>query len=139
MERDWASALIGLDLADAQLYPMLWVHLDERAVFRGASAYSLVAQHFAGWYAGQQKWLGTLMKAWATDPEHADANRKVLADIAGRWYPQVTEAVHVFAEGVAQDVGSRTVISAAERVAAESAATLAKLEVAVTAKRGASI
>ena len=36
VERDWAVGLIGLDLLDAQLYPLLYEHLDERArlVFR---------------------------------------------------------------------------------------------------------
>jgi phenol hydroxylase P1 protein len=134
VERDWAAALVGLDLADAQLYPMLWGHLDERAVFRGAGAYSLMAQHFAGWHAGQQKWLGALMKAWTTDAEHGEANRKVLGDIVGRWYPQVTEAVRAFAAGVAQDVGSKSVMSAAERVAAESAASLGQLGIPLTAQ-----
>ena len=46
VERDWAVGLVGLDLLDQSLYPLLYEHLDERALFRGAGPYSLLAQPF---------------------------------------------------------------------------------------------
>ena len=35
VERDWAVGLVGLDLLDQSLYPLLYEHLDERALFAG--------------------------------------------------------------------------------------------------------
>ena len=32
VEPDWAAGVIGLDLVDAQLYPLLYEHLDDRAL-----------------------------------------------------------------------------------------------------------
>jgi phenol hydroxylase P1 protein len=137
VEKDWAVGLVGLDLLDGQLYPMLYAHLDERALFRGAGAYSLLARHFNDWYVSHRKWLVALYKAWAGDPEHADGNRKVLGDMATRWYPQARAAVRSFAEGVAQATGSQTVVGAADRSAAETAAELAKVGISVATEEGA--
>jgi Methane/Phenol/Toluene Hydroxylase. len=67
VEDDWAAALIGLDLADEQLYPVLFEHLDDRALTRGATAYSLLARHFSDWYRNHRKWITALLKAWAED------------------------------------------------------------------------
>jgi phenol/toluene 2-monooxygenase (NADH) P1/A1 len=136
VERDWAAGLVAIDLADTQLYPMLFAHMDERSLFHGAGAYSLIARHLNDWYVNQKKWLQALLKAWANDPEHGEANRKALGDIAARWYPQVTEAVRSLAEGIA-GLGSATVLSAAERGAAEALADLTKLGVPVPTSQGA--
>ncbi len=91
--RDWGVTLVGLELADALLYPLVYRHLDEVALLQGAGAWSLVAQHFATWYGEQQRWLGALVKAWLADPEHASANAQALAGIAGTWQPKATAAV----------------------------------------------
>jgi phenol hydroxylase P1 protein len=138
VERDWAEGLIGLDLADRQLYPILYAHLDDRAVTRGATAYSLLAQHFNGWWVGHQKWMTALLKAWANDPQHGEPNRKILGDIVARWNPQVCEAVRSFAEGVAEAAGSVTVVGAAQRAAAEASAELTKIGIQASATAGAS-
>jgi phenol hydroxylase P1 protein len=137
VEPDWAVGLLALDLADQQLYPMLYAHLDERALYRNAVAYSLFARHFHDWYGNHRKWLTALLKAWTTDPQHADANRKVLSEIATRWYPQVTQAVHTFAQGLAESSGSQTIAAAGDRSAAESAAELTKFGVEVPTTQGA--
>jgi phenol hydroxylase P1 protein len=136
VEPDWAAGLVALDLADAQLYPMLFTHMDDRALFHGAGAYSLLARHLNDWYTSQRKWLQALYKAWANDPDHGDGNRKALGDIVARWYPQVTDAVRSLAQGIAA-LGSVTVVSAAARGAAEAAADLTKLGVPVTTSQGA--
>jgi phenol/toluene 2-monooxygenase (NADH) P1/A1 len=137
VEPDWAVGLIGLDLADQQLYPTLFEHLDERALFRNALAYSLFARHFNDWYRNERKWLTALLKAWTSDPQHAESNRKVLGEITNRWYPQVSAAVHSFAKGLADSAGSVTIVSACERSAAESAAALAKFGIDVPTPQGA--
>jgi phenol hydroxylase P1 protein len=139
VERDWAVSLIGLELIDAQLYPLLYVHCDERALFRGAGAYSLVARHFNDWYATQKKWFRALLKAWANDPEHGDANRKVLEEVSNRWYPEACAAVRGIAEGIAEQAGSTTTLAAAERAAAEAAAELTKVGVPVSNSQGAAV
>jgi phenol hydroxylase P1 protein len=139
IERDWAAGLIGLDLADEQLYPMLYQHLDGRALARGATAYSLLAQHFNDWYVNHRKWMTALLKAWANDSEHGQSNRKVMSDLVARWYPDVCAAVSTFAAGCAEATGSTTVVAAAERAAAQSAAELTKVGVQVTSKVGATL
>src|SRR5260370_35777645 len=90
VEPDWAVSLIALDLADVQLYPVLYTHTDERALVRGATADSLLASHFNDWFANHRKWLTALLKAWSQDPQHGAANRKVLSDIVDGWYPQAS-------------------------------------------------
>jgi phenol hydroxylase P1 protein len=132
VERDWAVGIVALDLVDAQLYQTLYTHLDDRALHRGAGAYSLLARHFHDWYGNHKKWLTALLKAWATDPTHGESNRTVLSTIADRWYPPACEAVRSIAEGVAQEAGSVTVVAAADRAAAESAAELAKVGINFT-------
>jgi phenol hydroxylase P1 protein len=140
VEEDWAVGVIALELADAQLYPVLYAHLDDRALFRGAGAYSLLARHFHDWYGNHKKWLTALIKAWVGDSEHGDSNRKVLSEIADLWYPRAANAVHHVAEGIRDKCGSTSVVPACERAAAELAAELAKVGITspprVTSRRG---
>ncbi|MGD9527419.1 phenol 2-monooxygenase [Pseudonocardia sp.] len=133
VEKDWAVGLIGLDITDTLFYPLLFEHLDERALVRGAAAYSLLARHFNDWYRNHRKWLVALLKAWTSDTQHGDANAKVLAEIADQWYPRAVEAVRIYAAALAESAGSTSVVSAAERGAAEVAAELTKAGVAVSA------
>ncbi len=137
VEDDWAAGLVGLDLVDRLLYPLLFDHLDDRALYRGAMAYSLFARHFHDWFGNHRKWLDALFKAWTKDPQHGAANAKVLAGIADRWYPPACAAVRSFAEGLAESAGSVTILSAADRGAAELAATLAAAGIPVSANAGA--
>lgn len=132
VERDWAAALIALDFIDSQLYQLLYIHLDDRALFKGAGAYSLLARHFNDWYAGHKKWLRALVKAWANDPDHGDANRTVMAAIAERWFPRASEAVRTIAAGLAEQAGSTSAMAAADRSAAEAAGELGKIGITVT-------
>lgn len=136
VEKDWAAGLIGLDIIDSLLYPLLYEHLDDRALYRGATAYSLLARHFTDWYRNHSKWLVALRKAWVNDPQYGDANSKVLSEIAERWYPQAVEAVQTFAKALAESAGSTTIVSAAERGAAEVAAVLTKAGISVSAGAG---
>lgn len=138
VERDWAVGLIGLDLLDAQLYPLLYEHLDERALFRNAGAYSLLARHFNDWYRNHRKWLTALIKSWTGDPRHGEGNRKVLGDIVDHWFPPAREAVQTFAAGLAEQAGSVSVVGAAERGVAELAASLTRVGIPVLASQGAS-
>lgn len=137
IEKDWAVGLIGLDLLDDQLYPLLYEHLDERALFRGAGPYSLLARHFNDWYRGHRKWLNALLKAWTGDPGHGEDNRKVLGEIVARWYPQACGAVGTFARGIADQAGSASIVGAAERGVAEVAASLTRAGIPVEPVEGA--
>ena len=137
VEKDWAVGLVGLDLLDQSLYPLLYEHLDERALFRGAGPYSLLARHFHDWFAGHRKWLNALYKAWTGDPGHGEANREVLGEIVARWYPRACDAIRTYAGGIAELAGSASIVGAAERSFAELAASLTKVGVPVPTTEGA--
>lgn len=92
-EPDWAVGAFALDLADRLLYPLLYRHLDERALADGAGALSLVAQHLHGWFGDQRRWFDALLAAWTADPQHGAANAVVLARTAERMLPRAVEAV----------------------------------------------
>jgi phenol hydroxylase P1 protein len=139
VERDWAVGLVGLDLLDDQLYPLLYEHLDERALFRGAGPYSLLARHFNDWYRGHRKWLNALLKAWTGDPGHGEENRKVLSEIVAHWYPRACEAMGTFGQGIAVQAGSTSVIGATERGFAELVASLTKAGIPTDAIRAETI
>jgi len=81
VERDWGVSLVALDVADQLLYPLLFTHLDEVALDRGAGSYSLIAQHLSRWFKDQRRWLDALYRAWTSDPELGEANAKLLAEI----------------------------------------------------------
>jgi phenol hydroxylase P1 protein len=137
IEKDWAIGIIGLDLIDVQLYPMLYAHLDDRSLGRGAMAYSLLARHFYDWHENNRKWLVALYKAWVNDSEHGDANKKLLQEIVNRWYPPACAAVHSIAQGITDLAGSTTILAAAERGAAEVAAKFAAVGIPVASAQGA--
>lgn len=132
VEGDWAAGLIGLDITDSLLYPLLFEHLDEQALSHGGSAYSLVARHFADWFAGHRKWLGALVRSWVNDPQYGPDNAKALADIADRWYPRARAAVDGFAHALAESTGSVDVVHAATRGAAELAAELKQAGIVIS-------
>ncbi|ASW96790.1 phenol 2-monooxygenase [Mycobacterium intracellulare] len=136
IEPDWVSGVLALELTDAQLYPVLFRHCETRALFHGAMAYSLLAQHFTRWYADHQKWLTALLKAWVDDPQYGDANRKALGAMADRWYPQAREAVNRLAADIERSFASTSIMSAATRHASELAATLEKIGIPLTAPGG---
>ncbi len=92
VEKDWAAQHVGLDLADQLIYGLLYQHLDETALLGGAGAYSLVAQHLAGWFTDNRRWVDGLYTAWGKDPEHGAANKAELSALAARLLPGATEA-----------------------------------------------
>lgn len=98
VEEDWAIGVLGIDLVDSQLYPLLFSALDEAALLGGAGAYSLLARHLWEWYRDHRRWLDALLPAWTGDPENGPANAAVLAGVLDRWLPQATEAVAALAE-----------------------------------------
>jgi len=100
VQRDWGVSLVALELLDGLLYPVVYRHLDEVALLTGAGAWSLVAQHFSGWYKEQQQWLKALEKAWRADPEKGEANAAALAAIRDAWLPKATAAVAALAAAV---------------------------------------
>ena len=130
--------MIGLDLIDELLHPVVFEHLDDRALARGAVAYSQLARHFGDWYRNHRKFMASLLKAWATDPEHGESNREAMGDIVGRWFPIVHTAVAEFAVGIAEAAGSTTAVAAVERSSAELTNQLKKLGVHVRARSGGS-
>ena len=133
VEGDWAVGVIGLDLIDELLHPVVFEHLDDRALAHGAVAYSQLARHFSDWYHNHRKFMASLLKAWATDPEHGEANREAMSDIVGRWFPIVHSAVAEYAVGIAEAAGSTTAVAAVERSSAELTNQLKKLGVHVRA------
>ncbi len=100
VERDWAVAFFALDLTDQLVYPLLARFLDDTALLRGGGAYSLIAQHLGTWFTDQRRWVDALLKCWLVDPEHGAANRAALSAAAGRWLPQVVDAVSALARAV---------------------------------------
>lgn len=133
---DWVDGLLALEMVDAQLYPLLFRHCDDRALFRGAMAYSLIAQHFSKWYTDQQKWLTALMKAWVADPQHGEDNRKALGAMVDRWYPQAQEAVASLAEAIESNFSSTSIVSAATRYGSELAGNLEKIGIPLSVAGG---
>jgi phenol hydroxylase P1 protein len=79
VEKDWALALIALDVTDQLLYGLLFTHLDDAAISGGAPAYSLASQHFSDWFKDQRRWVDALFKAWTVDPELGEANGGILS------------------------------------------------------------
>jgi phenol/toluene 2-monooxygenase (NADH) P1/A1 len=103
--QDWAEGLLAVDLVDSLLYPQVFAGLDERALLGGAGAYSLVAQHFTGWFADQRKWLDALVKAWSDDPEHGESNHRHLDRIRQTWGPRAEAAVAALTKVVDERIG----------------------------------
>jgi phenol hydroxylase P1 protein len=97
VEKDWAVAHVGLDLADQLLYGLLYRHLDETALLGGAGAYSLVAQHVNGWFTDHRRWVDALYKAWGADAEHGASNHAALAEVVATLLPKATAAVQALA------------------------------------------
>lgn len=93
IEGDWAKELMAVDLTDRLLYPLLYTHLDEAALLGGAGAYSLLAQHFASWFADQRRWIDQLLKVWFADEQHAAANKAAFNDVLARRWAQILAAV----------------------------------------------
>jgi phenol hydroxylase P1 protein len=106
IEEDWATQTLGLDLADRLLYPLLYTHLDEAALLGGAGAYSLVAQHFSGWFTDHRRWIDALIGAWVKDPVHGEANVRQLDAVIARWLPQAQAAVADYAAAIDALVGA---------------------------------
>jgi phenol hydroxylase P1 protein len=122
VERDWVTSTIGLDLIDRLLYPLLYRHLDEAALLGGAGSYSLIAQHFAGWYDDNRRWLDALLAEWVGDPEYGEQNRARLQEMVGTWLPRAREAVDALAAAVDAAVAADAtghVARTAETVAAD--------------------
>jgi phenol hydroxylase P1 protein len=116
---DWAEGLIAVDHADAVLYPLLYSALDEAALLSGGGAYSLVVQHLASWYADQRKWLDALLKVWASDVEHGEANRTVLRRINDDWAARVSAAVAPLALAIDSLMPDAGAVASAGRIAEE--------------------
>nr|WP_240977182.1 hypothetical protein [Knoellia sp. DB2414S] len=102
---DWAVGVMGQDLVDQILYPVLYRRLDDAAIIGGAAPYSLVTQHLIAWYADQRKWLDALYQAWATDPEHGAANVTVLGRWLDEWLPRAQSATAPLLESIDQLLG----------------------------------
>ncbi len=132
VEPDWAVGLLGLDLVDSMLYPMLFRELDEHALLEGASAYGLLAQHFTAWFEDQRRWLDALMRTWVHDPTHGEANRRVLQGITARWLPVARVAVGAIAREAGECLGAPQLATAggllADGVEARMAAALSATE-----------
>jgi len=106
VEKDWAVALTGLDLTDQLLYALAYRHLDEAALLGGAGGYSLIAQHLAGWFADQRRWIDALQAAWAADPQYGAANAAALAAAAEQVMPRAQVAVGALAAAADELVGA---------------------------------
>jgi phenol hydroxylase P1 protein len=118
VERDWAVALVSLDVADQLLYRVLFTHLDDAALTGGAPAYSLAAQHFSDWFKDQRRWLDALYVAWGKDPERGAENARLLGETVGAAVDRATEAIRPLAARADELVGGGAV-GALDALAAE--------------------
>lgn len=100
VEADWADSVIAFDIADRGIFPLMYRELDEAALFGGAGAYSLVAQHLSGWYADQRRWLDHLYKVWLADEEYGESNKAAFERIIDRKFPEAVEAVTTVAKHI---------------------------------------
>jgi phenol hydroxylase P1 protein len=119
VERDWVTSTIGLDLIDRLLFPLLYRHLDEAALLGGAGSYSLIAQHFAGWYDDNRRWLDALLAEWVGDPDHGAGNLTQLQGMVDTWLPRAREAVDAIAAAIDAAVGVGAVGHVARTAAAD--------------------
>ena len=99
-EKDFVAGMLALDFVDAQLFPLMHTYTDEHAITGGAGVVSLLGQHFTSWYADQKKWLDALLKAWAADEEHGEANKAAVAGFAQTYLPRATAAVEAIAKSI---------------------------------------
>lgn len=106
IEDDWATQSIAIDLVDRMLYPLLYRHLDEAALMGGAGSYSLIAQHFAGWFTDHRRWLDALYSTWTADEVHGGANAAQLTTLVDTYLPQARAAVSLVADSIEGLVGS---------------------------------
>jgi phenol/toluene 2-monooxygenase (NADH) P1/A1 len=106
VESDWVTSTIGLDLVDRLLYPLLYRHLDEAALMGGAGSYSLLSQHFSGWFDDQRKWLDALVAEWVKDENHGPTNADHLSTMVATWLPRAEEAVKAIAARIDADAGA---------------------------------
>jgi phenol hydroxylase P1 protein len=121
--QDYAAKLLTVDLTDRLLYDLLYTHLDEAALTSGAGAYSLIAQHFASWFADQRRWIDQLVKTWFADATYGDSNRAAFNEVLATRWTQIVEAVSDFAAAV----DARVDAGASAQVAATTAAVAADL------------
>lgn len=128
--QDYAKELIALDLCDRLLYSLMFTHLDEAALMGGAGAYSLLAQHFASWFADQRRWIDHLIKTWFADPEFAEANKAAFNEVLADRWAQIVEAVVDLAAAVDARV-SAGAVEAVEATATGVAAELRELGLTV--------
>jgi phenol/toluene 2-monooxygenase (NADH) P1/A1 len=111
---DWAEGLLAIDLVDSLMYPLLYHGLDEAALLGGAGAYSLLAQHFTGWFADHRKWVDALTRTWAEDAEHGESNRAAMDRIVQEWRPRAREVVTALAVTIdsgESDLGATEVLA----------------------------
>ncbi len=118
VEKDWAVALVTLDITDQLIYGLLYIYLDEAALMGGAGSYSLLAQHLAGWFADQRRWVDALYKAWCADPTHGEANAKLLGEVVEQALASATAAVTPIAARADELVGAGCTAALDESVAA---------------------
>lgn len=126
---DWAEGMLAVEIFDSLLYALVYRQLDDRALANGATAYSLLAQHFSNWYADHQRWLDALVAAWVADAEHGEANRAVLGEVVVRWFPQALAAVRTLAAGMEADHGSTTSVAGTDAAGADLLAKFDKVGV----------
>jgi phenol hydroxylase P1 protein len=125
-ESDWAVGVIGQDLADQLVYPVLYQRLDDAALLGGAGPYSLLSQHLMAWYTDQRRWVDAIYTAWTSDPEHGEANRAHLANIVATWLPAATESATAIAAAVdsSVDAGATDAVTEESRAVTERFAAL---------------
>lgn len=123
-EKDWATSVIASDIIDKLLDTLIYRHLDEEAIVGGAGAYSLLAQHVAGWYAEHRKWTDAMVKAWFADANTGAANKAAYSAVIQTWMPRAVEA----ASALAAYADSIVDTGAAAAVAARAAEITAEFE-----------
>lgn len=121
IEGDYAKELLAVDLCDRLLFGLMYTHLDEAALLSGAGAYSLLAQHFATWFADQRRWIDHLVNVWFADEQYGEANKAAFNDVLARRWTQIVAAVTDVAQAVDARVNAGAVAYVEDRAAAVAA------------------
>lgn len=89
--KDWFETMVAQNLvADALVYPLFFLHYDNRVISAHGQALSLVLDYMMKWYQETAKWVDAVVKtAAAESPE----NKALISGWIGKWRGGFAEAL----------------------------------------------